>query len=174
MIPPELQPRSFRSYISSSAIAPSFSSTPSFNNISSDPNPNPSDVDPSSRRSINNTFCFSLAISFFAHNTHIVVALLPCAAFLLDLGGTPTVTTPTMGLMISYILDSLNFKFGALVRVWLSLLFSQIAFFISSFSSLSSSFNSLPLSFLAAISTVSFSVTSSYYLMAFNCLFYWL
>ncbi|EXC35186.1 hypothetical protein L484_022740 [Morus notabilis] len=54
MIPPELQPRSFRPYISSSVSAPSFSSTPSFNNFSSDPNPNPSDARPSSRRSLNN------------------------------------------------------------------------------------------------------------------------
>ncbi|PON57011.1 no exine formation [Parasponia andersonii] len=234
MMPPELQPRSFRPYISSSVSAPSFSS---FNNGSP---PNPKSHSPpepetetelgssssSSSRSLNNRNSrFSPAP--FLHNFRIAVALVPCAAFLLDLGGTPVVAVLTLGLMISYILDSINLKPGAFFGVWLSLLFSQIAFFFSTSSSLFSSFSySLPLTILAAflcahttfligvwaslqfrwiqienpsivlalerllfacipfpasalftwatISALGITHASSYYLMAFNCLFYWL
>ena len=81
--------------------------------------------------------------SSFAHNTHIALALAPCAAFLLDLGGAPVVATLTLGLMITYILDSLNFKPGAFFGVWASLIAAQVAFFFSS--SLILTFNSIPL-----------------------------
>ena len=218
MIPPELQPRSFRPYVSSSVSAPSFSS--SINNGDRNPSPTPHLDSSSTSRSLQNS---RFSPASFSHNYRIAVALLPCAAFLLDLGGTPVLATLTLGLMISYILDSLNFKTGAFFAVWLSLLFSQIAFFFSF--SLFSSFHSLPLSILAAFlcahtnfligvwaslqfkwiqienpsivlalerllfaclpfpasalftwATISaIGITNaSYYLMAFNCLFYWL
>jgi hypothetical protein len=39
--------------------------------------------------------------------------------------------TLTLGLMLSYILDSLDFKPNALFSIWLSLIFTHIAFFFS-------------------------------------------
>lgn len=227
MIPPELQPSSYRPYISTSVSAPSF---PTFNR---ERNPNPtlhsrninsyassSGGSAGSSRSLNNS---RFSPSSFIHNTRIAVALVPCAAFLLDLGGTPVVATLTLGLMISYILDSLNFKSGSFFSIWFSLVFGQIAFFFSS--SLFVTFNSIPLALLAALqcgqtnfligiwaslqfkwiqieypsivlalerllfacapfaaSTLFTWATvsaigmnnASYYLLAFNCVFYWL
>ncbi|XP_052204854.1 uncharacterized protein LOC127809798 [Diospyros lotus] len=233
MLPPELQPRFHRPYISSSASAPSFSTTSSFNGgYSPERNPNPSPNSAfyghtsggssSSSRSLKSSR-FSPSLSSFAHNARIAVALAPCAAFLLDLGGTPVFATLTLGLMIAYILDSLNFKSGSFFAVWFSLLSAQIAFFFSS--SLISTFNSLPLALLAAfvcaeatfligvwasvqfkwiqieypaivlalerllfgcvpfVASVLFTwatvsalgmKNASYYLMVFNCVFYWL
>ncbi|XVF02097.1 hypothetical protein REPUB_Repub04eG0147100 [Reevesia pubescens] len=228
MMPPELQPRSFRPYISSSISAPSFSS---FNNASSsysssEPDPNPNSnfnsnlSSPSlSSRSLKNS---RFSPSSFVHNARLAIALVPCAAFLLDLGGTPVVATLTLGLMIAYIIDSLNFKSGAFFVVWFSLVASQIAFFFSA--SLYYSVNSAALYILAAFlcaetnfligvwaslqfkwiqienpsivlalerllfACVPFAASSiftwaiisavgmnnaSYYLMAFNCVFYW-
>lgn len=225
-MPPELQSRSFRPYISSSVSAPTFSSFGTPTNASSySENPNPhgnftGDVTSSSSRSLKNS---RFSPSSFAHNLRIAVALVPCAAFLLDLGGTPVVATLTLGLMISYIVDSLNLKLGAFIGVWFSLIAAQIAFFFSA--SLFVSFNSLPLGALAAflcaktnfligvwaslqfkwiqienpsivlalerllfacvplaastlftwatISAVGMD-NAAYYLMAFNCVFYWL
>ncbi|XVE92708.1 hypothetical protein REPUB_Repub01dG0122900 [Reevesia pubescens] len=231
MLPPELQTRSFRPYISSSTSAPSFSS---FNNSSSsyssypsskpDPNHNSnfnsdkSSPSPFSRSLKNSRF----SPSSFAHDICLAIALIPCAVFLLDLGGTPVVATLTLGLMIAYIIDSLNFKSGAFFGVWFSLVAAQIAFFFSA--SLYYSFNAAPLSILAAFlcaetnfligvwaslqfkwiqienpsivlalerllfACVPFAASSiftwatvsaqgmnnaSYYLMAFNCVFYW-
>ncbi|KAK3228916.1 hypothetical protein Dsin_000797 [Dipteronia sinensis] len=157
MLPPELNPRTFRPYISASISAPSFSSSPSNNNNNggSPPYSNPS---PSSYNSVNNTanvigngrsFKNSrFSPSSFAHNARIAIALAPSAAFLLDLGGAPVVATLTLGLMIAYIIDSLNFKSGAFFGVWMSLIAAQIAFFFSS--SLFATFNSVPLGLLAA------------------------
>nr|ASU91613.1 no exine formation 1 [Tapiscia sinensis] len=221
MMPPELQPRSFHPHISSSVSAPSFSS---FNNgapFSPDPNPNSNfNNAASSSRSLKNS---RFSPSSFAHNSRIAIALLPCAAFLLDLGGTPVVATLTLCLMIAYIIDSLNFKSGSFFGVWFSLIAAQIAFFFSS--SLMLTFNSVPLGLLAAFlcaetnfligvwaslqfkwiqienpsivlalerllfASVPFAASTlftwatisavgmnnaSYYLMAFNCIFYWL
>ncbi|RVW71531.1 hypothetical protein CK203_047946 [Vitis vinifera] len=109
MMPPELQPRSYRQGLSASL---DFLRLPSYT------------------------------------TPKIAIALVPCAAFLLDLGGTPVVATLTLGLMIAYILDSLNFKSGSFFGVWFSLIAAQIAFFFSS--SIFSTFNSIPLSLLAA------------------------
>lgn len=154
MLPPELQPRSYRPYISSSMSAPSFPTTftggysPERNN----PSPNSSfygngsaSSSSSSSRSLKNS---RFAPSAFVHNARIAVALVPCAAFLLDLGGTPVVAALTLGLMIAYILDSLNFKSGSFFAVWFSLLSAQIAFFFSS--SLYATFGSIPLAILAS------------------------
>ncbi|KAL7197211.1 hypothetical protein ACSBR1_037099 [Camellia fascicularis] len=98
-----------------------------------------------SRRSLKNS---RFSASSFAHNARIALALVPCAAFLLfDLGGTPVVATLTLGLMISYILDSLNFNSVSFFSVCFSLLSAQIAFFFTS--SLFSTFNSIPLALLS-------------------------
>ncbi|EEF50140.1 uncharacterized protein LOC8285711 [Ricinus communis] len=220
MIPPELQARPFRPYIASSISAPSFSS---FNNgrSSYSPDPTPTPTPTSNFHSSPSRSRF--LPSSFAHNTRIALALVPCAAFLLDLGGAPVVATLTLGLMISYILDSLNFKSGAFFGVWFSLIAAQIAFFFSS--SLITTFYSLPLGLLAAclcantnfligvwaslqfkwiqlenptivlalerllFACLPFAASSlftwasisavgmnnaSYYLMIFNCIFYWL
>ncbi|KAL2903873.1 Bromodomain-containing factor 1 [Bienertia sinuspersici] len=140
MFPPELQPYSFRPYISPS----SSSSSPIFNG-DSNPNPNPrSNLSSRLKNSRYNP-------STFIYNARIAIALVPCAAFLLDLGGTPVVATLILGLMCSYILDSLNFKPGAFFGVWFSLLLSQIAFFFTSITSLASSFNSTFLAILASL-----------------------
>ncbi|XP_042497404.1 uncharacterized protein LOC122076159 [Macadamia integrifolia] len=132
MMPPELQPRFHRPFISSSVSAPTFST---FNGgYSSERSPN-----------LKNP---RFTPSSFLHNPRIAVALVPCAAFLLDLGGTPVVATLTLGLMIAYILDSLSFKSGSFFGVWFSLIAAQISFFFTS--SLFTSFGSVPLSIFAA------------------------
>ncbi|KAJ7957481.1 No exine formation 1 [Quillaja saponaria] len=225
MMPPELQPRSFRPYISSSVSAPSISSFNIASPFSLDPDPNSSPnndfhINDGPSRSLKNS---RFSPSSFAHNPRIAIALVPCAAFLLDLGGTPVVTTLIIGLMIAYILDSLNFKSASFFAVWSSLLFAQIVFFLTS--SLILAFNSVALAILAAFlcaetnfligvwaslqfkwiqienpsiilalerllfACVPFAASSlftwatisavgmnnaSYYLMAFNCVFYWL
>ncbi|KAJ6712905.1 NO EXINE FORMATION 1 [Salix purpurea] len=140
MIPPELQSRSFRPYIAASISSPSSSSSyPTASPYS------PNSSFPSSSTSSSRS---RFSASFFAHNTRIALALAPCAAFLLELGGAPVVTVLTLGLMIAYILDSVNFKSGAFFGVWASLITAQIAFYFSS--SLIFTFNSIPLGLLAA------------------------
>ncbi|CAK9178796.1 unnamed protein product [Ilex paraguariensis] len=234
MLPPELQPRSFRPYISASISAPSFPTTVN-NGYSPERNPNPSpnsssssssytgsnSRNSSSTRPLKNSRRFSP--SSFLHNARIAVALVPCAAFLLDLGGTPVAATITLGLMIAYILDSLNSKSGSFFAVWFSLLSAQIAFFFSSsiFATFSSTALSLLASFTCALANFLIGVwvslqfkwiqieyptivlalerllfacipfiasvlftwatvsavgmsNASYYLMMFNCVFYWL
>ncbi|KMS99436.1 hypothetical protein BVRB_2g045560 [Beta vulgaris subsp. vulgaris] len=205
MLPPELQPLQYRPYIS-----------PASSSSSLNPNPNPN---PNPRSGV-------LKGLGFAHNGRVAIALIPCAAFLVDLGGTPVVAVLILGLMCSYILDSLNYKPGAFFGVWFSLIFAQIAFFLGfGFKSSSSVFHSTSLSILssllcsqttfligvwsslqfkwlqlqnpstllalerllfASLPLVSSSIftwatvsalgmsNSSYYLMSFNCIFYWL
>ncbi|CAH9121911.1 unnamed protein product [Cuscuta epithymum] len=226
MLPPELQPRTFRPYISSSISAPSFSTASS---DAYSPNRNPS-LSPdssfyglggrASNRSLKNS---RFSPSSFAHNARVAVALVPCAAFLIDLGGIPVVATLTVGVMVAYILDSLNVKSGSFFAVWLSLIAAQVVFFFSS--SLIVSFNSVALGILATLvcslanfligvwaslqfkwiqienptivmalerllfacipviassmftwATVSAVgiINAAYYLMVFNCIFYWL
>ncbi|KAL8201385.1 hypothetical protein R6Q57_012724 [Mikania cordata] len=145
MLPPELQSRSYHQYISPSMSAPNFPTTFS-NGYSPERNPSPNDASGSSsiRRSLKNS---RFAPSSFVHNARIAIALVPCAAFLLDLGGTPVVAVLTVGLMTAYILDSLNFKSGSFFAVWFSLISAQIAFFFSS--SLSLTFSSIVLGLIA-------------------------
>ncbi|KAI3942997.1 hypothetical protein MKW98_005509 [Papaver atlanticum] len=140
MMPPELQTRPNRTLISPSLSAPSFS--PSFNgsNYSSSPE---RFQNPRSSNSVSNRF----SPSSFIHNQRIAIALVPSALFLLDLGGTPVIATLTLGLMVSYILDSMSLKSASFFGVWFSLIASQIAFFFSS--NLISSFNSVFLAILA-------------------------
>ncbi|XP_028786914.1 uncharacterized protein LOC114742862 isoform X1 [Neltuma alba] len=231
MLSPELLARSSRPYISTSTSAPSISISKIGSSYFSDPNPYPSpNLSPSSgfqaynddgsSRSAKNS---RISPSVFAHNWRIAAALVPCAAFLLDLGGTPVVATLIVGLMFSYILDSLHFKPAAFFGVWFSLLLAQIAFFFCS--PLILTFNSVALAVLTAFlcaetnfligvwaslqfrwiqienpsivlalerllfACVPISASSlftwatisavgmnnaSYYLMSFNCFFYWL
>ncbi|KAI4343462.1 hypothetical protein L6164_010805 [Bauhinia variegata] len=149
MLLPELQPRSFRPYISTSTSAPSFSSFNNVSSYSSDHSPSPGSskfqTDDHPSRSVRNS---RFSPSLFAHNFRIAIGLVPCAAFLLDLGGTPVVATLIVGLMFAYILDSLNFKTGAFFGVWFSLVAAGMFFFYSS--SLILTFNSVTVAVLAA------------------------
>ncbi|MED6143081.1 hypothetical protein PIB30_003359 [Stylosanthes scabra] len=161
MLPPELQPRSFRPYISSSSSAPSFS----FSNSQSQPSSNPSSTESnlssrshgqqrghsaspassSSSRSIKNP-------SGFAHNYRIAMVLVPSAMFLLDLGGAPVASVLVVGLMISYILDSVvTSKVPSFFGVWLTLVFSQLCFFLFASPALFATFSSsVPLTLLSS------------------------
>ncbi|PWA88942.1 hypothetical protein CTI12_AA115550 [Artemisia annua] len=127
MLPPDLQPRSFRPYISPSISAPTFTTT----NYSptSNPNPNGTTTTATNRRSVKPS---RFAPSSFIHNARVSIALVPCAAFLLDLGGGPVIVALTLGLMVAYILDSLSFKSGSFFAVWFSIISAQIVFFFSS------------------------------------------
>ncbi|KAJ0243426.1 No exine formation 1 [Hirschfeldia incana] len=148
MLPPELQPRLFRPHISSTSDEPA-SSSPNYSPHMS-PASSRNFIDrrtsagATSSRSNNSRF----TPSSFAYNGRIALALVPCAAFLLDLGGAPVIATLTVGLLISYIVDSLDVKYGAFLGIWMSLITAQIAFFFSS--PLLSSFDSLPLGLLAS------------------------
>ncbi|XP_010419915.1 PREDICTED: uncharacterized protein LOC104705589 [Camelina sativa] len=145
MMPPELQPRLFRPHITTSSGEPTVSSSSSYSPHMS-PGSTRNFIDRATPTSRSNNSRFSP--SSFAYNGRIAIALVPCAAFLLDLGGAPVVATLTIGLLISYIVDSLNVKFGGFLGIWMSLIAAQISFFFSS--SLLSSFNSVPLGLLAA------------------------
>ncbi|CAN4106986.1 unnamed protein product [Withania somnifera] len=211
MLPPELHPRTFRPYMSISTSAPSLYS----------PEERKPNAVNNNIRSLRNSSRFSPTP--FIHNARIAVVLVPTAAYLLDLGGTPVAGILTLGLMIAYIFDSLSFKSGSFFAVWASLIASQFAFFFSS--SLFSSFNSVVLGLLAlsvcclanfligvwvslqfkwiqieyptivlALERLLFAccpvigstiftwatvsavgmVNAAYYLMVFNCIFYWL
>jgi len=61
----------------------------------------------------------------FAYNARIGIALVPCAALLVEMGGIPVMATLAVGLMVSYILDSLDslqLKQGAFFGIWSILL----------------------------------------------------
>nr|XP_043606021.1 uncharacterized protein LOC122578180 [Erigeron canadensis] len=137
MLPPDLQTRSYRPYISPSLSAPNFPTT--FHNGHPSPDRNPNSNLKNSR----------LKTTSFGHNARVSIVLVPCGLFLLDLGGTPVAVALTLGLMIAYILDSLNFKTGSFFAVWFSLISAQIAFFFSS--SLLTSFNSVILGLIACL-----------------------
>ncbi|RVW78029.1 hypothetical protein CK203_044895 [Vitis vinifera] len=132
---------------------------------SPNPNPNSPFMGNGRSRSLSKS---RFSPSSFIHNARIAIALVPCAAFLLDLGGTPVVATLTLGLMIAYILDSLNFKSvqvdsnrePSIVLALERLLFACVPFVASA------------LFAWATISAVGMN-NASYYLMAFNCVFYW-
>ncbi|PKA56869.1 hypothetical protein AXF42_Ash002172 [Apostasia shenzhenica] len=138
-----------RAFISSSVSAPSF---PTFSGASSGDHPSPLRPSPSSSSSPSSATSRVLSTPTFAYNVRVALALVPAAAFLLDLGGAPVAIVLTIGLMISYILDSLRLKSAAFFAIWLSLVAAQLAFFASASSSLaasSSSSYSLPLTALA-------------------------
>ncbi|KAL6551250.1 hypothetical protein OROMI_021738 [Orobanche minor] len=227
MLPPELQPRAFRPYISSSVSAPSFPTTSYNGEQHLNPSPSTSSsygATASRNRRASSSMTNSRLSQFsFVHNARTAVALVPSAAFLLDLGGAPVVAVLTVGLMVAYILDSINFKSGSFFAVWFSLIAAQITFFFSS--SFHYTFNYVPLTLLAALTcalanfligvwvslqfkwmqieyptivvalerllfacvphiasalftwaTVSAvgMTNAAYYLMVFNCIFYWL
>uniref|UniRef100_A0A803L1I4 No exine formation 1 n=1 Tax=Chenopodium quinoa TaxID=63459 RepID=A0A803L1I4_CHEQI len=158
MLPPELQsPLQYhRPYLS----------PPSSLHFNGGTNPNPNPRSSSSSDRLKNSRYIP---SSFAHNARIAIALVPCAAFLLELGGTPVVTVLTLGLMCSYILDSLNYKPGAFfgienpstVLALEKLLFACVPVVAASIFT------------WATVSAIGMS-NSSYYLMCFSCVFYWL
>ncbi|KAG6422465.1 hypothetical protein SASPL_119037 [Salvia splendens] len=154
MLPPELHPRAFRPHISPSSSAPSFATSSSYNG-DQNPNPNPpislyhGGAAGIGRRSSSSKKNSRFSPSSFVHNARIAFALVPSAAFLLDLGGAPVVATLVVGLMVAYILDSLNFKSGSFFAVWFTLIAAQITFFFSS--SLYYTFNYVSIALLAAL-----------------------
>ncbi|XP_076891218.1 uncharacterized protein LOC143542525 isoform X2 [Bidens hawaiensis] len=142
MLPPDLQPRSYRPYISPSISTPNFPTTTTFNHRNPSPSYTNGRVNNNNNKNQNPRF----SPSTFVHNGRIAIALVPCAAFLLDLGGTPVAAALTLGLMIAYILDSVNFKSGSFFAVWFSLIFAQVAFVFSS--NMFTAFNSIALGLL--------------------------
>ncbi|KAF8047123.1 hypothetical protein N665_3197s0009 [Sinapis alba] len=148
MFPPELQPRLFRPHISSTSSSNEpASSSPNYT-LHMSPGSTRNSIDRRTNAATSRSNNSRFTPSSFAYNGRIALALVPCAAFLLDLGGAPVIATLTVGLLISYIVDSLDVKLGAFLGIWMTLITAQIAFFFSS--SLLSSFNSLPLGLLAA------------------------
>ncbi|CAA6663960.1 unnamed protein product [Spirodela intermedia] len=135
-----------RAFAATSMSAPAFltfASRDSDQNLSSGAGwPSPPSSSSSSSRNPSSRL---QAPNSFSHNGRIAIALVPAAAFLLDLGGSVVLYLLIVGLMISYILDSLRLKMASFFAVWFSLLISQIAFFFAS----SVSFPSLPLTGLA-------------------------
>ncbi|CAD6256854.1 unnamed protein product [Miscanthus lutarioriparius] len=86
----------------------------------------------------------------FAHNTRLAAALVPAAAFLLDLGGLPVFAVLAIGLAAAYLLDALQLRQGAFFTVWAALLAADVAFFFSASLS-SAAAASLPLTVLALL-----------------------
>ncbi|KAK1310044.1 hypothetical protein QJS10_CPA08g00388 [Acorus calamus] len=131
-----------RGYISASISAPSF---PTFNGVESSP-------DRASSSSAERLSSSAATAANFLHNPRVALALVPAAAFLLDLGGTAVSAVLAVGLAVSYLLDSL--RTPAVVpffAIWLSLLLSQLAFFVAASPSLASAFSSTPLAALASL-----------------------
>ncbi|PAN33770.1 hypothetical protein PAHAL_6G043500 [Panicum hallii] len=86
----------------------------------------------------------------FAHNARLAAALVPAAAFLLDLGGLPVFAVLAIGLAAAYLLDALQLRQGAFFTVWAALLAADVAFFFSASLS-SAAAASLPLTVLALL-----------------------
>jgi hypothetical protein len=86
----------------------------------------------------------------FAHNARLAAALVPAAAFLLDLGGLPVFAVLAIGLAASYLLDALQLRQGAFFTVWASIIAADVAFFFSASLS-SAAAASLPLTGLALL-----------------------
>ncbi|XP_042395729.1 uncharacterized protein LOC121986034 [Zingiber officinale] len=136
-----------RAFISASMSAPSFptftspSSSASSRSASPSPNPNPfvrpspsassSSPSPSPSPSSSASKSRLISSSAFSHNPRLALALVPAAAFLLDLGGAPVLTVLSVGLILAYLLDSLRLRTAAFFAVWTSLIASQLAFFFS-------------------------------------------
>nr|CAB3489911.1 unnamed protein product [Digitaria exilis] len=86
----------------------------------------------------------------FAHNARLAAALVPAAAFLLDLGGLPVFAVLAIGLAAAYLLDALQLRQGAFFTVWAALIAADVAFFFSASLS-SAAAASLPLTTLALL-----------------------
>lgn len=67
----------------------------------------------------------------FQYNGRVAAAMVPCAIFLLGIGGKPVLATLTVGLMVAYILDSLHLKQGAMFAVWGSLVATMLAMILT-------------------------------------------
>ena len=76
----------------------------------------------------------------FQYNARVAAALAPSVILLLGMGGKPVLATLTVGLMVSYILDSLHLKQGALFATAFAMVLSGSSFSASA---------SLPLYLLA-------------------------
>uniref|UniRef100_A0A1D1ZJZ2 No exine formation 1 n=1 Tax=Anthurium amnicola TaxID=1678845 RepID=A0A1D1ZJZ2_9ARAE len=142
-------PAHHRAFMASSMSAPTF---PTFSRRDSDGNSGsssgwPSPPSSSSSSASKNPASRLQSQPSFSHNARIAAALVPAAAILLDLGGAVVLALLTVGLMVSYILDSLKLKTAAFFAVWFSLLVAQIAFFFAA----SVSFPSIPLTALALL-----------------------
>eukprot|EP00249_Psilotum_nudum_P022608 c28580_g1_i2 orf=3-3230(-) len=73
---------------------------------------------------------FRFAAGTFQYNARVAVALVPCVVLILGMGGKPVLGTLTIGLMISYILDTLQLRHGAFFGIWGSIFASQLAFIL--------------------------------------------
>lgn len=67
----------------------------------------------------------------FQYNGRVAIALVPCVILLLGVGGKPVLATLTVGLMVSYILDSLHLKQGAMFGIWGALFATGFAMILS-------------------------------------------
>ncbi|KAL2652734.1 hypothetical protein R1flu_020862 [Riccia fluitans] len=63
----------------------------------------------------------------FQYNARVAIGLVPSAILLLGVGGRPILGVLTVGLMISYILDSLQLRQGAFFGIWGTLLSTMLA-----------------------------------------------
>ncbi|KAJ4794973.1 No exine formation 1 [Rhynchospora pubera] len=148
-----------RAFITSSASAPIFPTSPSPSSSfsfsgdrrTSTASPSPVSIPLRHSRSPSPSTSaasrHSLTPSTFLHNSRLAFALVPAALFLLDLGGTPVFTILTLGLAAAYFFDSAKFSVPSFLSIWVSLVLSQVAFFFSSSPSLSHT--SLPLTGLS-------------------------
>ncbi|BBM96840.1 hypothetical protein MPTK1_1g01090 [Marchantia polymorpha subsp. ruderalis] len=67
----------------------------------------------------------------FQYNVRVAIGLVPSAILLLGVGGKPILGVLTVGLMISYILDSLQLRQGAFFGIWGTLLSTMLAWVLS-------------------------------------------
>ncbi|GAB4832643.1 hypothetical protein Ancab_006661, partial [Ancistrocladus abbreviatus] len=193
MLPLELQLRSHLPHISSSMSAHTFLS--SFNgSYSPERSPNPDfSVNSStntlgscsSSRSLKN---LQYSLSAFIYNSRIAIALVPCAIFMLDLGGTPviaffcssslitTFNSIPLALLAAFLYAERNFLIG----VWSSLQFKWIQLenpsIVLALERLL--FACVALAATSIVTWVTVSAVgignAAYYLVIFNCVFYWL
>lgn len=64
----------------------------------------------------------------FQYNIQVAGALAPCLAVTAAIGGKPVMATMAIGAMISYMMDTLQFREGAFTCSWLTLVATHLAF----------------------------------------------
>lgn len=67
----------------------------------------------------------------FQHNGRVASALLPCLATAAVIGGTPVVVSLTVGAMVCYMMDALQYREGTFTCTWLTLGIADAAFIYS-------------------------------------------
>eukprot|EP00899_Mesostigma_viride_P019112 jgi/Mesvir1/27201/Mv07047-RA.1 len=67
----------------------------------------------------------------FQYNDRVLIALLPCLLVVLGGGGSLVMGTMLVGLMVSYILDALQYREGAFVGVWGTLALVSLSMLLS-------------------------------------------